>query len=160
MTKDILSGLKPVPGSRKARKRIGRGQGSGRGGTATRGHKGQHSRAGSGRPAWFEGGQMPLVRRVPKRGFHSPFKRTYQVVSLERLNTLAAAGRLQDGVVTPELLQKFEVVKKRVVPVKILGNGTLSAKLEVSAHAFSKSAIQKIEAAGGKAQIIIATQKE
>ena len=103
---------------------------------------------------------MPLVRRVPKRGFHSPFKRTYQVVSLERLNTLAAAGRLQDGVVTPELLQKFEVVKKRVLPVKILGNGTLTAKLEVSAHAFSKSAIQKIEAAGGKAQIIIATQKE
>ncbi len=160
MTQSILSGLKPAPGSRKRRKRIGRGQGSGRGGTATRGHKGQHSRAGSGRRPWFEGGQMPLVRRVPKRGFHSPFKRVYQIVSLERLNTLAAAGRFQNGVVNPELLQKFDVVKKKSLPVKVLGNGTLTARLEVSAHAFSKSAIQKIEAAGGKAQTITAPQNE
>jgi large subunit ribosomal protein L15 len=160
MAKDMLSNLKPVPGSRKKRKRIGRGQGSGHGGTATRGNKGQHSRAGSGRPAWFEGGQMPLARRLPKRGFHSPFKREYQIVNLERLNKLAASGRLHEGIVTPELLQKYDVVKKTTVPVKILGTGALTTKLDVSAHAFSKSAVQKIEAAGGKVQTLSMTQNE
>lgn len=160
MAKAILSTLKPAAGSRKAPKRIGRGQGSGHGGTATRGHKGQLSRSGRSRPAWFEGGQMPLVRRVPKRGFHSPFKREFQVVNLDRLSALAAAGKFHNGIVTPELLVKHDVVKSLKLPVKVLGDGDLTAKLEVSAHAFSKSAVQKIEAAGGKVQTLSALQKD
>lgn len=160
MAKDILSNLTPVPGSRKTRKRIGRGQGSGHGGTATRGHKGQGSRSGSGYRAWFEGGQMPLARRVPKRGFHSPFKTEFQIVNLDGLEKLSVAGKLQNGVVNPELLRKHGLVKSKTLPVKVLGNGDLKAKLEVSAHAFSKSAVQKIETAGGKAQTISSLQKD
>jgi large subunit ribosomal protein L15 len=159
MAKDILSSLTPASGSRKKRKRIGRGQGSGHGGTATRGHKGAGSRAGSKHRAWFEGGQMPLVRRVPKRGFHSPFKKEYQLVNVEVLEKLAADGKVQNGVVNPELLAKLGVVSK-AGPVKVLGNGELKARLEVSAHAFSKSAVQKIETAGGKVQTISSTLKE
>jgi large subunit ribosomal protein L15 len=160
MAKDILSNLKPAPGSRRKSKRIGRGQGSGHGGTSTRGHNGAGSRSGSSRPAWFEGGQMPLVRRVPKRGFFSPFKVEFQVVNVDSLNKLAEAGRLLNGVVTPEVLNRLGVVRKSDVPVKILGTGELSAKLEVSAHAFSKSAITKIENAGGKVQPISAGSKQ
>ncbi len=160
MAKDILSNLTPAPGSRKPPKRIGRGQGSGHGGTATRGHKGQGSRSGATHRAWFEGGQMPLARRLPKRGFHSPFKNTYQVVNVEGLERLAVAGKLQDGVVNPVLLLKHGLLNSRVLPVKVLGNGELKAKLEVSAHAFSKSAIQKIETVGGKVQMISASQKD
>ena len=159
MAHDILSNLTPAPGSRKKRKRIGRGQGSGHGGTSTRGHKGAGSRSGSKHRAWFEGGQMPLARRVPKRGFHSPFKVEYQVVNVEALEKLAADGRLQDGVITPEVLVKLGVVKKADMPVKVLGNGELKAKLEVSAHAFSKSAVQKIETVGGKVQSISSISK-
>lgn len=154
MARDILSTLAPAPGSRRRRKRVGRGQGSGHGKTATRGHKGAGSRAGSSTPPWFEGGQMPLARRVPKRGFHSPFRVEYQVVNLERLGKLAEGGKLQNGVVTPEVLVKLGVVARARRPVKILGNGDLSAKLDVAAHAFSASAVKKIEAAGGKVQTI------
>jgi len=154
MAKDILSSLAPAKGSRKGRKRIGRGQGSGHGGTSTRGHKGQKSRSGATYRAWFEGGQMPLVRRVPKRGFHSPFKVEFQVVNVETLEKLSSNGKFQNGIVTPDVLAKLGVVKKMTQPVKVLGNGDLKAKLEVSAHAFSKSAAEKIQTAGGKVQTI------
>ncbi len=160
MAKDILSNLTPAPGSRKNRKRIGRGQGSGHGGTSTRGHKGAGSRSGSGYRAWFEGGQMPLSRRLPKRGFHSPFRIEYQVVNIEVLEKLAADGKIQDGVITPEILAKLGVVKNAARPVKVLGTGGLKTKLDISAHAFSKSAVQKIETVGGKAQTISSTSKD
>lgn len=160
MAKDILSNLTPAPGSRKERKRIGRGQGSGHGGTSTRGHKGAGSRSGSKHRAWFEGGQMPLARRVPKRGFHSPFKTEFQVVNVESLEKLATGGKVPNGLINPELLVKLGVVKKRSLPVKVLGTGDLKAKLDISAHAFSKSAVQKIEAAGGKAQTLSSNPKE
>jgi large subunit ribosomal protein L15 len=160
MATDILSTLKPAPGSRKKRKRIGRGQGSGHGGTSTRGHKGAGSRSGTGYPAWFEGGQMPLVRRVPKRGFHSPFRKIFQIVNLVTLEKLAAGGKLHDGAVTPEILLKLGVLKTARTPVKILGTGELKARLDVAAHAFSKSAVEKIQTAGGKAQTISALAKD
>jgi large subunit ribosomal protein L15 len=159
MAKDILSNLTPAPGSRKKPKRIGRGQGSGHGGTSTRGHKGAGSRSGTRHRAWFEGGQMPLARRIPKRGFHNPFRVEYQVVNVEVLERLSKAGNVQDGVVNPEMLNKLGIVKSKSLPVKVLGNGDLTAKLMVSAHAFSKSAVQKIEGAGGMAQTISATQQ-
>jgi large subunit ribosomal protein L15 len=160
MAQDILSNLKPAPGSTKRPKRIGRGQGSGHGGTSTRGHKGAGSRSGSSRPAWFEGGQMPLVRRVPKRGFHSPFRIEFQIVNCETLEKLSASGRVQNGVVNPEVLTKLGVVRASKGPVKVLGNGELKAKLDVHAHAFSKSAAEKIQAAGGKIQLISSTTKD
>ncbi len=160
MANDILSSLKPAAGSRKKRKRIGRGQGSGHGGTATRGHKGAKSRSGYRHLAGFEGGQMPLVRRVPKRGFNSPFKKEFQIVNLARLEQLAAKGKVQGGVITPEVLAKVGAIKKAAGPVKILGEGDLKAKLDVTAHAFSKSAREKIENAGGRAQLLSVTPKE
>ena len=159
MARDILSTMKPAPGSTKKRKRIGRGQGSGHGGTSTRGHKGAGSRSGTRHRAWFEGGQMPLVRRIPKRGFHSPFRVEFQVVNVETLQKLASDGRMTGGVVTPELLVKLGVVKGAAIPVKVLGTGEITVKLEIAANAFSKSAVRKIEAAGGKAQTISSTPK-
>src|SRR5512143_1722751 len=159
MAQDILSSLGPAPGSRRKPKRIGRGQGSAKGGPSTRGHKGAHSRSGSRRPAWFEGGQMPLVRRVPKRGFHSPFRSAYQVVNLVTLEELASDGKVQNGTVNPEVLARLGVVGKAGARVKVLGNGEITAKLDVSAHAFSKSAMAKIQAAGGKATTISTTAK-
>lgn len=159
MAKDILSNLSPAPGSRKRRKRIGRGQGSGHGGTSTRGHKGAHSRSGASFAPWFEGGQMPLVRRVPKRGFHSPFKTEYQLVNVETLEKLASSGKILNGVVNPEVLSKLGILRRRA-RVKVLGTGTLNAKLEVAAHAFSKSAAEKIQGAGGKVHTITATAND
>jgi large subunit ribosomal protein L15 len=103
---------------------------------------------------------MPLVRRVPKRGFHSPFRVEFQVVNVETLEKLASTGKVSNGIVSPEVLAKLGVIKKLNVPVKILGNGELKAKLSISANAFSKSAVEKIEKAGGKAQTIIATTTE
>ena len=160
MAKDILSNLTPAPGSRKKPKRIGRGQGSGHGGTATRGHKGEGSRAGTKYRPWFEGGQMPLARRVPKRGFHSPFKKVFQLVNLDTLERIAAAGKFTDGQVTPEVLKKLGVIKKETGLVKVLGNGDIKAKLSVSAHAFSKTAKEKIAGVGGTTQLISAMAKE
>lgn len=160
MAKDILSNLTPATGSTRRRKRVGRGQGSGHGKTATRGHKGAGSRSGTTDRPWFEGGQMPLARRVPKRGFHSPFRTTYQVVNLVVLEKLAAAGRIQDGLVTPESLVKLGVVKKSGGPVKVLGTGELKAKLAVSVHAFSASAAEKIAKAGGTATTITAARND
>jgi large subunit ribosomal protein L15 len=103
---------------------------------------------------------MPLVRRVPKRGFFSPFRKEFQIVNLVTLEKLAAGGKLHDGAVTPEILQKLGVLKSVRIPVKILGTGELKARLDVAAHAFSKSAAEKIQAAGGKAQTISAQSKD
>ncbi|KAA3656303.1 MAG: 50S ribosomal protein L15 [Calditrichaeota bacterium] len=141
-----LSTLSYAKKSRKNRKKVGRGIGSGHGGTSCRGHKGQKSRSGGSIPPWFEGGQMPLQRRVPKRGFTNIFKKTYQLVNLSDLEQKAA-----EGSINPEELIKLGLIKNDRIPVKILGNGEFSKKVEVSAHKFTKSAIAKIEKAGGKA---------
>jgi large subunit ribosomal protein L15 len=149
----ILSSLKPAPGSKKNRKRVGRGPGSGHGKTSTRGHKGQHSRSGAKFPVWFEGGQMPLQRRVPKFGFRNIFKTTYQVVNLAELELLHKDGKLTDDTVTPEVLLRLGRVRKNY-PVKVLGSGEIKTALKVSAHAFSKTAQEKIKAAGGTTTIV------
>ncbi len=154
MAKDILSNLKPAKGSRKKVKRIGRGQGSGHGGTATRGHKGAKSRSGHTFKYWFEGGQMPLSRRVPKFGFKSRHHVEYQIVNVETLEQLLAKNRISPESVTPEQLYKAGAISKKDEPVKILGYGELKSKVNVGAHAFSKSALSKIEAAGGKATVL------
>ena len=154
-----LHTLKPAAGSRKRRKRIGRGQGSGHGGTSTRGHKGAGARAGANLRPWFEGGQMPLIRRVPKFGFHSPFKVRFQVVNLSTLEALVAAGKISDGKVTPELLYQIGTISKKAAPVKVLGEGELKSKLEIAAHAFSKTAAQKIAVAGGKILVLTSQAK-
>ena len=157
MAKDILSNLTPAKGSRRKTKRIGRGQGSGHGGTATKGHKGARARSGHKFKIWFEGGQMPLTRRVPKFGFTPRNRSEVQIVNCETLEILAGKKKFAGGVVTPEVLYKTGTITKKNVPVKILGDGDLKAKLEVTAHAFSKSALSKIEAAGGKATILTNT---
>jgi large subunit ribosomal protein L15 len=146
---DILSNLKPAKGSNKKIKRIGRGEGSGHGGTATRGMNGQRSRAGAKYPAWFEGGQMPLARRIPKRGFHSPFKVTYQVVNLAGIQKLVDDKKFEDGIINAASLYKSGLISKAAAPFKILGSGELKAKLDIEAHAFSASAKEKIESVGG-----------
>jgi len=145
-----LSNLKPAEGSTRSEKRIGRGQGSGHGGhTATRGTKGQKSRSGASIPAWFEGGQMPLQRRVPKFGFKNRFRVEYQPINVGRLQELVASGSIDAGSpVTPELLRSVGLLGKGE-RVKILGSGELSSALQVTAHAFSGSAKEKIEKAGG-----------
>jgi len=149
----ILNTLQYAKGSRRNTKRIGRGQGSGHGGTATRGHKGQGSRSGSGVKRGFEGGQMPLTRRLPKFGFTRPFRVEYRVVNVETLQKLVTDGKVKEAV-TPEILFSLGVVSKKTDPVKILGDGELKAKLDVTAHKFSKSAVEKITAAGGKTTTI------
>ncbi len=143
-----LSDLRPPAGATKKRKRVGRGPGSGNGVTAGRGEKGQKSRSGYSRKRGFEGGQMPLVRRVPKRGFHNPFRVEYETVNVSRL------AELEGDEFTPESLLDAKAVRKRTAPVKILGDGEISRKVTVSAHKFSKSAKEKIEAAGGKVIVI------
>jgi len=144
-----LSNLKPAEGATTTRKRIGRGAGSGKGGTSTRGHKGQKSRSGYSKKVGFEGGQMPLQRRVPKFGF-KPLKRVeYKAINLETLQELAEEKQLT--VINPEVLMNAGLISRKHL-VKILGTGSLTAKLEVEAHAFSKSAEQAIAAAGGTAK--------
>jgi large subunit ribosomal protein L15 len=154
MAKSTLSNLHFAAGARKKVKRIARGQGSGHGGTATRGHKGEGARSGTHYRPWFEGGQMPLVRRVPKFGFHNPLRKEFQVVNVETLDKLVLDGKCKDGKINPELLYTVGSISKKSIPIKILGDGELKSKLEVTAHSFSKSAIQKIEGVGGKAIII------
>jgi large subunit ribosomal protein L15 len=141
-----LSNLKPAEGSIKSRKRIGRGQGSGRGGTSTRGHKGAKSRSGYSKKVGFEGGQMPLQRRVPKFGFKNINRKEYKAINVEVLQALAEKNGLT--VIDLEVLVNAGLASKND-NVKILGNGTITAKLEVKAHAFSKSAQQAIEAVEG-----------
>lgn len=143
-----LSNLKHAPGSVKNSTRKGRGQGSGKGGTSTRGNKGAKSRSGYKRKVGFEGGQMPLQRRVPKFGFKNFNRVEYKVVNIENLQTLADAKKIDT--ITVETLIEAGFLKSKQV-VKILGNGTLTSKLDVTAHAFSASAIKAIEASGGKA---------
>ena len=149
-----LGNLTYAEGSRKKRKRIGRGQGSGRGGTSTKGHNGAQSRAGYKRKVGFEGGQMPLYRRVPKFGFTNINRIEYAPVNIARLNDLVENGKITDGVITPEVLYEIGIVSKRSARVKILGVGELSSKLSVTAHAFSATAKEKIEAAGGAVQTL------
>ena len=143
-----LSNLKPAKGSVRNRKRIGRGQGSGRGGTSTRGHKGAQSRSGYKRKIHFEGGQMPLFRRVPKFGFNNINRKEYRGINVSTLQKLAEDKKVET--VNQEILIENGLASKNDL-IKILGMGGLKAKLEVSAHAFTKSAIEAIEAQGGTA---------
>ena len=145
-----LSKLRPPKGMKHPKKRIGRGQGSGNGKTAGRGHKGAKSRSGFKFKRGFEGGQMPLHRRVPKRGFHNPFRVAYEVVNLDVLAAMFDAGT----VVTPELLRERGLVQGAKSPVKILARGDISKKLTVHAHKFSGKASEKLTAAGGHAELI------
>ena len=147
MRKLDLSNLSPAPGARRKPKRIGRGPGSGHGKTATRGHKGQRSRSGRKQYFGFEGGQMPLHRRIPKRGFTNIFRREYAVVNVGDLAAL-------DGEVTPEVLQREGYVRRIRDGVKILGMGELNKAIVVKAHRFSRSAMEKINRAGGRAEVI------
>ncbi len=146
-----LSNLKPAKGSVKNKKRIGRGQGSGRGGTSTRGHKGAQSRSGYKRKSGFEGGQMPLFRRVPKFGFKNINRKEYQGINLDTLQKLVDDKKV--AVIDQAVLIENGFVSKNDL-IKILGCGELKAKLEVSAHAFTKTAKAAIEAQGGQANII------
>jgi large subunit ribosomal protein L15 len=144
-----LGTLRPTEGSKKESKRIGRGAGSGNGKTAGKGHKGQKARAGRGMRVGFEGGQMTLQRRIPKRGFNNIFGTTYAVVNVDKLNYF------EDGaVVSEEALLTSGIVRKLEDGIKILGNGELTKKLTVNVSAFSKTAKEKIEAAGGKAEVM------
>jgi len=145
-----LHDLHPAPGAKRARKRVGRGPGSGNGKTAGRGHKGQKSRSGYSRRYGFEGGQMPLVRRLPKRGFHNIFRVEFQVVNLRDLERVFADGDL----VTPEALVEQGLVRGGKHPVKVLADGELSKKLTVQAHKFSATAKAAIEAAGGTCEVV------
>lgn len=144
-----LSNLKAAAGSRKDRFRKGRGHGSGNGKTAGKGHKGQNARSGGGVRIGFEGGQMPLTRRIPKRGFNNIFAKKYSIVNVSDLS------KFVDGtVVDTEMLKASGLIKKENDGVKVLGNGDLTSKITVKAAKFSKSAIEKIEKAGGKAEVI------
>lgn len=144
-----LHELRPNPGSNKDRKRLGRGTASGQGKTGGRGQDGQKSRSGGGVRPGFEGGQMPLYRRLPKRGFTNIFATEYAEINVEVLN------RFEDGAeITPELLKQTGILKKQLDGVKVLGNGEITKKLTVKANKFSKSAVEKIEAAGGKVEVI------
>jgi large subunit ribosomal protein L15 len=144
-----INELSPAPGSTKEAKRKGRGIGTGNGKTAGRGHKGQKARSGGGVRVGFEGGQMPLARRIPKRGFHNIFAKPLEFVNVSELNVF------EDGAaVTVESLLDAGILSKCRYGVKILGNGELKKKLTVSANAFSQTAKEKIEAAGGKAEVL------
>lgn len=144
-----LEDLKPAKGSKKARRRVGRGPGSGHGKTAGKGHKGQKARSGGTKGAGFEGGQMPLKRRLPKRGFKNyPFKKEYSIVNLKDLSLI------KEDIITPEVIQKVGIVKDLKDGLKVLGVGEIDRPVTVRAHAFSNSALNKIISAGGKAEVI------
>lgn len=144
-----LGSLKKASGSRRNTKRIGRGEASGTGGTAGRGHKGQRSRSGSKKRSWFEGGQMPIQRRLPKFGFYSYGKVPYQVVNVGSLEKVG-----KESEINPEVLQKAGLVKKADQPIKLLGNGDLKGKVNIKIHAISKSAKEKIEKSGGSVTLL------
>jgi large subunit ribosomal protein L15 len=144
-----LHELSSAPGSRHTSKRVGRGVGSGMGKTSTRGHKGQNARSGGGVRLGFEGGQNPLYRRLPKRGFNNPFRTEYAVVNVQDLNGFEAGTE-----VNPELLKQAGLVKDQLDGIKILGTGELTVKLTVKANKFSQSAVEKIQAAGGQTEVI------
>jgi large subunit ribosomal protein L15 len=144
-----LHTLAPSAGAKKNRKRIGRGPGSGHGKTATKGHKGLLARSGGGKRPGFEGGQMPLIRRLPKYGFLYPFRTEYAVVNLKSLAVLGTVDQI-----TPHVLAGAGLIKRKTQPVKILGVGDLGRPVTIQAHKFSKSAMDKIQAAGGRAEVI------
>ena len=144
-----LHELTPAPGSRHPKKRLGRGIGSGTGKTSARGHKGQNARSGGGVRPGFEGGQNPLYRRLPKRGFLNRTRKEYAIVNLEELNRFAVGTE-----VTPEVLLETGIVKNPKSGIKILGDGEITVQLTVKANKFSQSAVDKIEAAGGKTEVI------
>ena len=144
-----LDSLKPSKGSIKNKKRIGRGHGSGLGKTSGRGHKGSGQRSGNKRRAWFEGGQMPLARRLPRRGFTNIFKEEIQIVNISDLNRIE-----KNSEIDPIVLQENGLIRSSLKPVKILGKGDVDKKLDVTASSFSESAKNKIEKAGGKATIL------
>jgi large subunit ribosomal protein L15 len=144
-----LSNLGPPKGSRKKKVRVGRGIGSKLGRTSGKGNKGQKSRRGYSRRRGFEGGQMPLHRRIPKRGFHNPFGVAYSIVNLEELNVFPAGETI-----TPELLRAHGFVRRAKDPIKVLGDGELKTKLTIHAHAFSASAKEKIAKAGGTFEVV------
>jgi len=143
-----LSSLKPAPGAKRLRKRIGRGPGSGTGSQSGKGHKGQKARSGYKSKAWNEGGQMPLARRLPKRGFTNIFRTEFQVINL------SALGKINQDVIDKDVLLKNKVIRNKRLPFKVLGNGDIERPLTIKAHAFSKTAVEKIEKAGGKAEVI------
>jgi large subunit ribosomal protein L15 len=143
-----LSSLKPAPGAKRLRKRIGRGPGSGTGSQSGKGHKGQKARSGYKSKAWNEGGQMPLARRLPKRGFTNIFKTEFQIINLSSL------GKINQDIIDKDVLLKNKVIRSKRLPFKVLGNGDIDRPLTIKAHAFSKSAVEKIEKAGGKAEVI------
>jgi len=143
-----LSSLKFAEGSKKKPKRIGRGQGSGHGGTSCRGHKGQHSRSGSGHAAYFEGGQMPIHRRLPKRGFHNIFRIPFQVVNLTQI------ANFEENEIDSEFLKSKGLINKAEKPVKLLGDGIIDRPVKITVNAVSASAKSKIEAAGGEVIIL------
>lgn len=145
-----LNELKPRPGAVKKNKRVGRGPGSGHGKTSCRGGKGQTARTGASIPPYFEGGQMPLVRRIPKRGFkNAPFKKEYAIINLEQLTRFEPQTEI-----TPEFLVEKKIVKDLKDGLKVLADGELKVPLIIKAHKFSKTAIEKIEKAGGKVEVI------
>lgn len=144
-----LHDLAPAAGSTFAPKRKGRGIGSGNGKTAGKGHKGQNARSGGGVRPGFEGGQNPLYRRLPKRGFNNPFRKEYAIVNIQDLNSFAAGTEI-----TPEVLLEKGVIKNTLAGIKVLGNGELNVGLTVKANKFSQSAVEKIQAAGGKTEVI------
>ena len=144
----LLSSLQPPRGSHKRRKLLGRGPGSGHGKTSTRGSKGQTSRTGRDFYTGFEGGQTPLIRRIPKRGFTSRFKKEFQIVNLDDLD------RMKEASITPELMETKGLIKDKEKPVKVLGDGKIKSAVTVQAHAFSKKAAQEIKNAGGQTQVI------
>ncbi len=144
-----LNTLSPAKGSKKQKKRIGRGPASGQGCTAGKGHKGQKSRSGASIPVWFEGGQMPLQRRIPKFGFTNLFRKTYQIVNLDSLEKLKGKDKAEIS----DLLEAG-LIKKADVPVKILGDGKIDFPIQISAHKASKSAVEKITKAGGAVNLL------
>ena len=144
-----LANIKPAKGATKERKRIGRGEGSGSGVTAGRGHKGYGSRSGAKRRAWFEGGQMPLQRRLPKFGFTNIHRKDYQVVNVGSLGKIKAKSEI-----TKDILYQHGLIRKKSLPVKILGNGKLESKITITIDAVSKSAKEKIEKMGGSVTIL------
>ena len=143
-----LNSLSPINGSTKSRKRVGRGHGSGLGKSAGRGDKGAGQRSGFKRRAWFEGGQMPLARRLPMRGFHNLFKKDFQIVNINRIEALGLKE------VNAKILKENGLIRSALKPVKILGNGDIKSKIDITATVFSQSAKEKIEKAGGTATVL------
>ena len=145
-----LNNIRPPKGAKHPKKRVGRGPGSGHGKTSSRGHKGAQSRSGHSYKRGFEGGQMPLHRRVPKRGFHNPFRIEYAVVNLDTLSEVFEAG----SSVTPDVLRERGLVRQARARIKVLGRGDMTKKLTVQAHKFSGTAAEKIAAAGGTTEVL------